>query len=181
LHDSVAQELAYLTTSAMVVAQGRAPGDPLRDLASSAERALRETRAAITVLADDEEVRLDTLVEEVGRVVAARSGCPVTFDLAPVEVRERTGHELARVAGEAVTNAARHGRPGRIAVQLGASRRTVRLRVVDDGNGIRPDRTETPGFGLTSMRDRVEALGGTWSVGPAPAGGTEVVVEVPRS
>jgi signal transduction histidine kinase len=95
-------------------------------------------------------------------------------------VDERTGHELARVAGEAVSNAARHARPGRIAVQLRKSRRAVRLRVVDDGCGPPPPGAESTGFGLTSMRERVEGLGGTYAVRPVPGGGTEVVVEVPR-
>jgi signal transduction histidine kinase len=181
LHDSVAQELAYLTTNAMVVAQGRGPDDPLRDIAATAERALLETRAAITALAEETTVRLDEVVAEVGQVVAERSGHAVALDLSKVVVSERTGHELARVAGEAVGNAARHGQAARIAVHLRASRRSVQLRVVDDGCGIPSPDTGTNGFGLTSMRERVERLGGTCAVSPVPGGGTEVVVEVPRS
>jgi signal transduction histidine kinase len=180
LHDSVAQELAYLTTSALVVAEGRGADDPLRDLAASAQRALRETRAAITELSDDEVIRLDEVVEAVGEVAGARNGYPVSFDLAKVTVGERTGHELACVAGEAVENAARHGRAARIAVHLRQSRRAVKLRVVDDGCGIASPAEGTNGFGLTSMRERVEGLGGTCAVRPVPGGGTEVVVEVPR-
>jgi signal transduction histidine kinase len=56
----------------------------------------------------------------------------------------------------------------------------VQLRVVDDGCGIPSPGEGTNGFGLTSMRERVEGLGGTCFVRPVPGGGTEVVVEVPR-
>jgi signal transduction histidine kinase len=180
LHDSVAQELAYLATSAMVVADGKDPGDPLRTLAASAERALLETRAAITALADDQVIPLHDVVAEVGQAVAARHGYEVVLDLTRVSVDERTGHELARVTGEAVENAARHGRPDRIEVQLRKSRRALQLRVVDDGRGIPAAGAGSAGFGLISMRERVEGLGGSCSVHPAPGGGTEVVVEVPR-
>lgn len=180
LHDGVAQELAYLTTNAMIVAEGSDADHPLRDLAVSAERALHETRAAITALSDDDALRLDQVVETVGEDLAARHGCPVALDLSTVVVDEHTGHELARVAHEAVSNAARHGRPDHISVHLRESRRGVTLRVVDDGTGI-PGAATAAGFGLISMRERVEGLGGTCSIRSAPGRGTEVLVEVPRS
>lgn len=180
LHDSVAQELAYLTTNAMIVADGRSPDDPLRGLAVSAERALHETRAAITALADDDVLRLDREVEALGLDLAARHGCAVDLDLADVSVDERTGHELTQVTREALANAARHGRPALITVQLSESRRALVLRVADDGRGLPAASDTGEGFGMISMRERVEGLGGTCTIRSSPGAGTEVVVEVPR-
>ena len=63
---------------------------------------------------------------------------------------------LFRVAQEAVSNAVRHGTPGRIAVELTTTQQTVVLRVEDDGIGG----VEGGGYGLSGMRERLAALGG---------------------
>jgi signal transduction histidine kinase len=66
-------------------------------------------------------------------------------------------------------------------MRLRGSRRRVSLSVTDDGRGLDWRTVTTNGYGLRSMRERVERLGGTCLIGPAPRGGTEVLVEVPRS
>ena len=53
----------------------------------------------------------------------------------------------------------------------------VALDVFDDGSGFVVD--ETSGFGLPAMRQRVEALGGTFSVESAPGEGTVVAAQIP--
>jgi len=53
------------------------------------------------------------------------------------------------------------------------------LRVRDDGCGFDPQVASTNGFGLTSMRERAEALGGRFEVRSRTGGGTEVEVIVP--
>ena len=85
-------------------------------------------------------------------------------------------HLLAalRIAREAVANAARHGRPESISVEL----REGALRVVDDGCGFDPARSR-PGFGLASMRERAAAVGAALDVASAPGKGASVVVAWP--
>ncbi len=85
---------------------------------------------------------------------------------------------LLRIACEAVTNAARHGRSDVVRVELSAGR-PLRMRISDAGVGFDPDAAPGPGhFGLTSMRERASALGGRLSVASAPGRGTEVEVEL---
>jgi signal transduction histidine kinase len=55
----------------------------------------------------------------------------------------------------------------------------VHLRVVDDGDGFDPAVTSGSGFGLMSMRERVEAVGGELRIRSARHAGTEVEVIVP--
>ena len=50
------------------------------------------------------------------------------------------------------------------------------LEITDDGAGLPPDRRA--GVGLTSMRERAEELGGSFSAGPAPSGGTRIVANI---
>ncbi len=55
----------------------------------------------------------------------------------------------------------------------------TRLTVADDGDGVPEGRPEG-GFGLTALRERVEALGGTLVAGNRPAGGFALRVVLPR-
>jgi two-component system sensor histidine kinase UhpB len=83
------------------------------------------------------------------------------------------------VCAEAVTNALRHGSPRHCHVTLAGTGGQARLRVCDDGTGFTRHGSER-GIGLTSMRQRVEALGGSLQVGArADGSGTEVVAVVP--
>src|SRR5205807_1608880 len=84
-----------------------------------------------------------------------------------------------RIAQEALTNVVRHAhaRQCRIRLALDETAGLLTLEVQDDGEGMRP--TVKKGVGLTSMRERAEELGGTWTMQQAPTGGTCVLVELP--
>ncbi len=56
----------------------------------------------------------------------------------------------------------------------------LRLEVRDDGAGFDTDRV-APGFGLTSMRDRLAAVGGEFTIVSSPGHGTRVIGCVPRA
>ena len=72
----------------------------------------------------------------------------------------------------------RHGSARRIGVRLGRENGTSFLRVHDDGNGFDPA-SPGAGFGLVSMRERAELLGGALDVFAAPGRGTRVEVRLP--
>ena len=95
---------------------------------------------------------------------------------------------LHRCIQEAITNAIRHGKAARVAIDLaempsagkiGGKKSAGRLllTVSDNGKGIA---ASTPkGFGLTTMTERVRSLGGTCEVESAPQKGTTIRVEIP--
>jgi signal transduction histidine kinase len=84
---------------------------------------------------------------------------------------------LLRCAQEAITNALRHGRAGRIDLRLQRIDDGLQLRV--DNDGVAPTDLR-PGNGLTGMRERVEALGGTLAFAPTPPRGLRVTVTLPE-
>ena len=87
---------------------------------------------------------------------------------------------LYLILKEAVHNAARHARPGRVEVRVGLDRGTVRAEVFDDGVGFDPDGSDAEsGHGMTSMRRRAEELGGTLDVISGHGSGTLVRVVAP--
>jgi signal transduction histidine kinase len=79
---------------------------------------------------------------------------------------------------EAVQNAGKYGGGAPAKITLAVDDGALVLRVADDGPGFDP-MTVRPGSGLTNMRDRLEALGGTLEVVSAPGSGTVVVGRVP--
>ena len=86
---------------------------------------------------------------------------------------------LYRVAEEALTNAAKHGEPGTVVIELGLEQGgMVSLQVRDDGRGFDSE-TESPGFGILTMRDYAGALGGELSLESQPGKGARVGLILP--
>lgn len=85
---------------------------------------------------------------------------------------------LYRITQEALTNARKHGGAHHVQVQIQAYDRYVRLTVDDDGRGFDPD-TQTDGFGLHSMREHAQLLGGTLQIKSTPGRGTQITVDFP--
>lgn len=183
LHDGLAQELAYLITQSALAERNPTNGEHLVRIRAAAKRALDETRLCIADYADADAdpVALDLVIAELGHDVEEDYGCRVVLQLEEIRVRVRTAHELRRVAREALTNAARHGQPQEIHVRLDARAGMVRLSIVDDGAGILdPEGAARFTFGLASMRERAERLGGRCSIVSVPRDGTRVAIEVPH-
>jgi signal transduction histidine kinase len=92
---------------------------------------------------------------------------------------------LFRAAQEALTNARKHAKSGRLRVELSRDERTARLRVRDWGQGFDPDKLNTVGpgerVGISGMRERVALLGGRFELWSQLGEGTSVSVEVPLS
>jgi signal transduction histidine kinase len=93
---------------------------------------------------------------------------------------------LFRVAQEALTNVRKHARADRTALTLSYMHDRVALDTRDDGRGFDPGKagegtgsTREGGFGLGTMRERVERLGGTLSIESVPGEGTTLAVELP--
>lgn len=126
----------------------------------------RSLPAALALLARDDRSNAEPVVEI--RVDGESRQLPPGIDVA-----------VLRVAQEAVTNARRHARAGRVVVTLTFQSDAVRLDVVDDGAGFDPNNRSARGYGLSSMRSRMEQLGGTIEVESVPGGGTAVNATVP--
>lgn len=89
---------------------------------------------------------------------------------------------LLLVGREALRNAVAHGRPSRIGVRVEFRALDVELEVKDNGVGIGPGQLASDGeghFGIVGMRERVERLGGSFSLGAAAGGGTRVTARIP--
>ena len=88
-----------------------------------------------------------------------------------------TEREILRVTQEAIHNVEKHAGAKHLTVRLDYGPAEIALEVRDDGRGfaINNEGTETPGhYGLTGMRERAAAIGGTLEVTSEPGVGTSV-------
>jgi signal transduction histidine kinase len=175
LHDGLAQELSFIVGQAGRLS--RESDDPPARIGEAAKRALDESRQAIATLARPVEASLDESVSQAAEDVAVRERVRLELDLAPgLHAPDAVHDALMRIVREAVSNAVRHGRARSVAVRLTRADE-LRLCVEDDGIGLGDG--GGPGFGLTSMRERAHALGGTIDVSPRRPQGVCVEVRLP--
>ena len=81
---------------------------------------------------------------------------------------------LFRVTQEALSNVARHSEADQVEVELTRQEDDLVLTISDDGRGFDSAAQESRGFGLQSMQERVEALGGQLLVQSEPGQGTKI-------
>jgi signal transduction histidine kinase len=151
-----------------------------------AREGLAEARRSVMALRPDQtrrgglELALRQLAERStvpGRVTCTFEGGGEATGLPPEHE-----HELLRIAQEAVSNAVRHGEPHLVRVSLTGESAYWMLAVSDDGRGMQqqPEHCARQGFGLTSMRERAQAIGGEWKITSGAGAGTRVSVRLPR-
>jgi len=89
------------------------------------------------------------------------------------DIRGTAATTAYRVAQECLTNALRHGTAREIVLRIerrGGEENALLIRVEDDGGGDADRVARSAGFGLTGIRERVTAVGGSLSIAPARRG-----------
>jgi len=179
LHDGAQQRLSALAVH-FRLATDDAP--PPAETAALIERAGNELALAIEELRELAHGLPPALLTKLGlagaiRSVAAGSKVPVTLGELPSTRLDDTAEATAYyVIAEAVTNAQRYAQASTIAVSAVASHRVLDVTVADDGRG---GASEVMSSGLQGLRDRVEAIGGTFELASPPGGGTRVSASIP--
>ncbi len=113
---------------------------------------------------------------------AKRTGCPCHASCPDGDEQPTPEQSVAfyRIVQEALTNIAKYAQAKSVHVDLEREPQHWRLRVVDDGVGIDPDKQHHPtSHGLISIRERVRALGGEVSVRGHPGEGTTIEIVLP--
>jgi signal transduction histidine kinase len=93
-----------------------------------------------------------------------------------------TEDTLVRITQEALTNVAKHAQAGRVTISLAALDDAVRLAIEDDGMGFDKEmiaQRESDHWGLLTMTERAESVGGHCRILSKPGEGTAIIVEVP--
>ncbi|MBT2676550.1 sensor histidine kinase [Streptomyces sp. ISL-14] len=181
LHDSLTHSISIVKLQAGVAVhlarkRGEEVPPALLAIQEASGEAMRELRATLEVLRTDEPTGTPALLVERARAAGLAVELTVTGQERPLTAT--VDRAMYRIVQEALTNAARHAGPAKVAVQLIYGEGELTICVEDDGSADPAD-PPTPGIGLTGMRERVTALGGTLDAAPRAEGGFAVRVWLP--
>jgi signal transduction histidine kinase len=188
LHDGLCQHLTGTALVSQVLterlsAQGNADAQQAQRLVNLVEEAIVLARGMAKGLYPV-EMRADGLMqalEEFANTTSEMFGIDCHFVChSPVLVHTSpTAIHLYRIAQEGVSNAIKHGRATEVIILLEEAENELRLVISDNGQGMVPAR-KSDGLGLRIMADRAKMIGGSFSTGPAPSRGVELVCLVPQ-
>jgi signal transduction histidine kinase len=180
LHDGTQQRLVSIAMS-LGLLESKLPAD-----AQAAQPLVRETREALALALEE----LRELTHGINPPLLAERGLPAALEELcgraglPTRLRvvldqrlpERVESAAYFVASEALTNAAKHSHGREASVFAVYEGQTLTVEVADDGIG---GAVTTGGSGLRGLADRVEALGGRFTVSSPPGRGTTLTAELP--
>jgi signal transduction histidine kinase len=188
LHDGVLQQITSLALRLGKVRREAAPDSEDKATVRALQQELIQVGTDIRHLSHElhpavlQESGLPTALsvycEEFSRVRGLPVSCEA--DESVLELSPGAALCLYRIAQEALGNAAKYSKAGRVEVRLTRSNGTVCLSVSDDGVGCDPSQLgRSGGLGVINMRERVLQLKGRYEFDSEPGRGTTVKVEVP--
>jgi two-component system, NarL family, sensor histidine kinase UhpB len=182
LHDEIGQSITGLMLEVDHAAR-QAPEDvarELRDVQEAARGLSEEIRTIVRRLRPEalDELGLQSSLVALSQRMGQQARLHVRRRLGPAlpELDSDVALVIYRVAQESLTNVVRHADATEVELALEPSDEGVRLRVTDDGKGIGASR---PGNGMQGMLERALLVGARVEFLAAPAGGTEVRLDVP--
>ena len=191
LHDIIGHSLGTIAVQAgvgrhLMDTEPEKAADALDSIAKISRDSLDEVRSVVAALRDDEPpykpapslTDLPDLIETVRSTgLAVELKLPNDVEAIP----RQAGAAVYRITREALTNVVRHAHASTASVQVDHHDGLVEVAIRDDGGGAGNGREPHSGggTGITGMRERAEALGGSLSAGPARDGGFLVTASLP--
>jgi PAS domain S-box-containing protein len=188
IHDTLAQGLTGIIVQLEAAEDAMRERPKVRQHIQKAEKlarnSLAEARRSVWALRPqalehaDLAAALRSLIEQ----LADHRANPALFHLegAVHPLPPKVEDNLLRIAQEALNNAFQHAEASTVEVCLTFGAGETTLCVRDDGRGFDPGAAQNKsGFGLTSMRERAERIGGRIAIKSRTGEGTQVVAQVP--
>ncbi len=192
MHDGIAQLLGYVNTKVQAATEHIRQGKTeeattqLRELAVAARDAYTDVRESIVDLrtlptpqrsfGDVLEEYVERWKEQTGLSTQLTLGNDLLLSAA-VEL------QMIRIVQESLANVRKHARAASVRIRIGKTDEQLHMTIVDDGIGFTPGsytRSEFPRFGLSTMKERAESIGGTLVIESGPGKGTTVTVTIPQ-
>jgi signal transduction histidine kinase len=191
MHDGLAQVLGYVNTKVQAAEmylkreKTEEAGAQLRELATSARQAYSDVRESIVGLRTlpGPSRSLDDVLREYLERWEEMSRVTTSLRIDPaVQLRPSQELQVVRIVQEALTNVRKHAKASHANVEITRNGDRLVAVIADDGLGFNADaraRGEFPQFGLSTMRERAESIGGKLTIDSALGAGTRVRFELP--
>ena len=193
MHDSLAQVLAFVNTKAQAVElylrgnEVTAARQQMAELSAAAREVYADIREGIGALRADVAGRtLEELISGYAEEFGHTSGLRVTLDWDvagdALQMSPSAEVQVLRIVQEALINVRRHAAAEEVKIHAALIDDVLALGIADDGRGFSPAARLSDGrprFGLQTMTERANALGGSLSIDSAPGRGTTIRVRIP--
>ena len=187
LHDDVTQRIAMVAIALERFSREHCKSTVAMQQIETACRQLIDLSEDVQALSHNLH---SSKLEYLGIAAATRSFCrelaekhKVEIDFSQVETPRGISDDVAlclfRVLQESLQNAVKYSGARHIRVALRGDSGEIVLSVTDQGAGFDPQIETNRGLGLISMRERVQLVGGDFSIISAPGRGTTVTARVP--
>jgi NarL family two-component system sensor histidine kinase LiaS len=187
LHDAVSQQLFAISMTATAVS---------RSLEKDFEQAKRQIKL-ITEMASVAQSEMRALLlhlrpvhlEGKGLVQGLRELIAEMKEKIPMEISFETDEEIRLIKGiedhifrivqEALSNTLRHAKATKMELKLQQRNNVVRLMIRDNGVGFDLDMKKQASYGLQTIQERVNEIGGSLQILTAPGKGTKIEIRIP--
>lgn len=187
LHDGLGADLTRLAMLADLAtgAPGGGTGEHLLKLSQSSRSAARELKELIW-LARPANDTVDALVSRLclsAEEFLRDARIPCRLNIAPnlpehlLAIEQR--RNLLLIVREALHNIVKHAGATEVCFRAWGNGDNLQLGIEDNGRGFDPGIAHPDGLGLSSMRQRIEDLGGTFSLESRLGSGTRILIELP--
>ena len=196
LHDDMGQLLGYVNTKVMAAQlnlknrQYLAAQKNLLHLEQATRRLSVDVRKAILDLRSSGSEKtsgnliatLKNYLTQLNQLSDLNVRLDVTPGIEDLIIAPESVMQLLRIVQEALTNVLKHAETTDVSVVLNSVNGSIELSINDKGSGFDASglgQSQYPRYGMISMRERAEQLGGTFHVDSAPGGGTRVIASIP--
>ncbi|WP_409344888.1 HAMP domain-containing sensor histidine kinase [Paenibacillus sp. MBLB4367] len=188
LHDTVSQQLfaIHMSASSLVKLLDVRPEavktvvDQLVTMSQHAQKQMRSLIAQLRPL-ELEGKTLHTALDQWFPVYCSQNELQGELDLRiKGKLSDAIEHQLFLVIQEAMANVVKHARARRVLLLLHDAGRQIVLQIDDDGIGFEPGGAERSSYGLSTMKERAQRLGGDAEIRSLIGKGTTVKISIPK-
>lgn len=185
LHDSVSQQLFAISMMSSALYAGVPEDVPLKEqlrkLEYMAVQAQSEMRALLLQLRPIqlEGKKLSVGISELLTELSAKQNLDVEWHLDDLEFAMGIEDHLFRILQEAISNTLRHAKASKLEISLRKSNSIATMKIIDDGVGFDTEDLKVGSYGLGTMQERVDEIGGTLKLISLEDIGTQIEVKIP--
>ena len=187
LHDSVSQQLFAISMMSSALYEAAPEEDSLKEQLSKLEymsvQAQSEMRALLLHLRPIqlEGKKLSVGIHELLTELSAKQNLDVRWHLDDLEFDRGIEDHLFRILQEAISNTLRHAKASKLEISLKQDDSVAIMRIFDNGIGFNKDDRNVGSYGLETMKERAQEIGGALKIMSLKEMGTQIEVKIPIS